>query len=150
MLYYCIVLVFLIITGCDDSADKPDKNEIQPPVDTTKQDTFPALGHDGPYSPDSIYYGRESYVEYHAGNLPIILSAPHGGWKVPDEIPDRTYGTTVTDANTYQLTKVLMDSITARFGAKPHVILSQLKRIKLDPNRDSVEAAQDEIGRAHV
>ena len=143
-LYYCIVLVFLIVTGCEENADKSDENEIQPPIDTTKQDTFPALGHDGPYSPDSIYYGRESYVEYHAGNLPIILSAPHGGWKVPDEIPDRTYGTTVTDANTYQLTKVLMDSITARFGAKPHVILSQLKRIKLDPNRDSIEAAQED------
>jgi len=72
-LYYCFVLVFLIVTGCEENVDKSDENEIQPPVDTTKQDTFPALGHDGPYSPDSIYYGRESYVEYHAGNLPIYF-----------------------------------------------------------------------------
>ena len=74
-LYYCFVLLFLIVTGCEENLDKSDENEIQPPVDTTKQDTFPALGHDGPYSLDAIYYGRESYVEYHAGNLPIILSA---------------------------------------------------------------------------
>lgn len=66
------------------------------------------------------------------------------GWKTPDEIADRTYGTTITDANTYELTKTVMDTLTAMFGGKPHVILSQLKRIKLDPNRESEEAAQGE------
>mgnify|MGYP003729084373 CR=1 FL=1 len=134
------ILFIALLMGCEEPKDDPD--EIIPPIDTTKTDTFPVLGHDGPYHADSIYYGREKYVEYHAGNLPIILSAPHGGWVVPDEIPDRTGGTTVTDANTYQLTKVVMDSIAARFGARPHVILCQLKRIKLDANRDSVEAAE--------
>ena len=136
------VLWIAIMVGCEEPTDDPGENI--PPVDTTETDTIPALGHDGPYYADSIYYGREKYVEYHAGNLPIILSAPHGGWKTPDEIADRTYGTTVTDANTYELTKTIMDTLTARFGGKPHVIFSQLKRTKLDPNRESEEAAQGE------
>lgn len=131
------------MVGCEEGEVEPD--EIVPP-DTTpvKQDTFPSLGHDAPYYTDSVYYGREGYVEYWAGNLPIILSAPHGGSLTPDEIPDRTYGTTVTDANTYQLTKTIMDTMVARFGGRPHVILCRLKRTKLDANRDSVEAAQED------
>ena len=71
----------------------------------------------------------------------FILSAGHGGWKEPTEIPDRTEGTTVTDINTYQLTKVIMDTLTARFGGKPHVILCLLERLKLDANREIEEAA---------
>ncbi len=139
-LYFTFLLLSMaVMAGCDEPKDEPP---IDPPVDTVQQDTFPALGHDGPYYADSIYYGREKYIEYHAGDLPIILSAPHGGWITPDEIPDRTGGTTVTDANTYQLTQVVMDSIKARFGAKPHVIYCRLKRTKLDANRDSVEAAE--------
>jgi len=27
-LYYCIVLVFLIVTGCEENADKPDEKFI--------------------------------------------------------------------------------------------------------------------------
>ena len=90
-----------------------------------------------------MYFGREKYIEYYAGNLPIILSAPHGGQLTPDEISDRTYGTFVTDLNTYELTKTIMDSMIVRFGGYPHVILCKLKRTKLDANRDSIEAAQE-------
>ena len=51
----------------------------------------------------------------------------------------------VTDDNTYELTKTLMDTMIARFGGRrPHVILCRLKRTKLDANRDSVEAAQED------
>ena len=75
--------------------------------------------------------------------MPIILSVPHGGREIPSEIPDRSWGTMVTDDNTYEMSKVLMDTMEARFGARPHVILCRLKRRKLDANRDSLEAAQE-------
>ncbi|MDP6338923.1 MAG: hypothetical protein QF842_01170 [Candidatus Marinimicrobia bacterium] len=142
-LFLIIILPVTVIIGCEDSEKTPEETVV-PQDTTTKQDTFPSLGHDGPYYPDSVYYGREKYVEYHAGDLPIILSAPHGGRITPDEIPDRSYGTTVTDDNTYELTKTVMDTMVARFGGRPHVILCRLKRTKLDANRDSVEAAQDD------
>jgi hypothetical protein len=88
------------------------------------------------------YYGRNEYVIYYAGNLPIILSAPHGGSKSPTEIPDRTYGTLGNDTNLKELTQFLRDTISAITNKNPHVILSDLKRIKLDPNREPIEAAQ--------
>ena len=111
----------------------------------SKQDSFPELGHDGPYVENSIYFGHGKYIEYHSGTLPIILSASHGGWMEPTEIADRTQGVTAIDTNTYQLTKVIMDTLTARFGGKPHVILCLLKRLKLDVNREVIEAAEGNI-----
>ena len=111
----------------------------------SKQDSFPELGHDGPYVENSIYFGHGKYIEYHSGSIPIILSASHGGWMEPTEIADRTQGVTAIDTNTYQLTKVIMDTLTARFGGKPHVILCLLKRLKLDVNREVIEAAEGNI-----
>tara|TARA_B110000438_G_scaffold269074_1_gene285165 strand:+ start:1600 stop:2610 length:1011 start_codon:yes stop_codon:yes gene_type:complete len=137
-----IYLLFFLFIGCEDSKESKEI-EVITPVDTTKEEVFPELGYDGPYQSGNAYYGRESYIEYHAGNLPIILSAPHGGRLTPDEINDRTYGTLVTDDNTYELTKTIMDSMVVRFGGYPHVILCKLKRTKLDANRDSTEAAQE-------
>ena len=137
-----IYLLFFLFIGCEDSKESKEIEFITP-VDTTKEEVFPELGYDGPYQSGNAYYGRESYIEYHAGNLPIIFSAPHGGRLTPDEINDRTYGTLVTDDNTYELTKTIMDSMVVRFGGYPHVILCKLKRTKLDANRDSTEAAQE-------
>ena len=124
-----MTLVLFFFITCEDS----------------KQDSFPELGHDGPYVENSIYFGHGKYIEYHSGTLPIILSASHGGWMEPTEIADRTQGVTAIDTNTYQLTKVIMDTLTARFGGKPHVILCLLKRLKLDVNREVIEAAEGNI-----
>jgi hypothetical protein len=90
----------------------------------------------------ATYLGRESYTEYHPGTLPLVLTAPHGGSLRPVEIPDRGWGTTAQDRNTKELTLAIRDALHARTGAYPHVIISNLHRIKLDPNREIVEAAQ--------
>jgi len=136
------VVLSLLIISCQEPKDTKESLEIVP-KDTIKEEVFPKLGHDAPYYAGSVYYGREKYIEYFAGNLPIILSVPHGGREIPSEIPDRSWGTMVTDDNTYEMSKVLMDTMEARFGARPHVILCRLKRRKLDANRDSLEAAQE-------
>lgn len=88
------------------------------------------------------YYGRNNYTIYHAGNIPLVFSAPHGGSQAPSEIPDRTYGTLGNDTRTKELAQSLRDDIISLTGKYPHVIISDLKRIKLDPNREPVEAAQ--------
>ena len=94
------------------------------------------------YEPGTSYYGRKSYVEYIPGELPLILSAPHGGSLDPAEVPDRTYGETVTDANIVETTLEVRSALIARTGKAPHVVISHLRRSKLDPNREIVEAAQ--------
>jgi hypothetical protein len=109
-----------------------------PPADTTGPVT---------YVPGQSYYGENGYVEYIAGELPIILSAGHGGHLTPASIPDRTAdrcggsATTVTDRNTREMTLAMRDAIVDHFGGEPHVIISHLHRRKLDPNRELAEAA---------
>ncbi len=99
------------------------------------------------YTPGQSYFGRNGYVEYIAGNAPVILTAPHGGTLTPASIPDRTAAacggsaTTVTDLNTAELVRTMQQRFYARFGVYPHVIISLLARRKLDPNRLLLEGA---------
>ncbi len=94
------------------------------------------------YVPGQRYAGRNDYSEYFAGDLPVILSAPHGGNLHPSEIPDRTYGSIGADRNTHELTLALAQAIRQRTGGHPHVIINRLHRVKHDANREIVEAAQ--------
>ena len=99
------------------------------------------------YVPGQSYFGREGYIEYVAGNAPVILTAPHGGTLQPAEIPDRTAAacggsvTVVTDANTADLVRTMQRRFHARWGTYPHVIINRLSRRKLDANRTATEAA---------
>jgi len=92
--------------------------------------------------PGESYFGRNEYNQYFAGELPLVLSAPHGGNQYPSEIPDRTYGITGQDRNTMDLALRIRDEIKAQTGFYPHIVVSHLHRSKLDPNREIVEAAQ--------
>jgi len=94
------------------------------------------------YVPGETYWGRNQYIEYIAGNLPIIISAPHGGYLTPAEIPDRTWGSTSHDYHSQEYTREVADYIFEITGRYPHVIINNLDRIKLDANRDIDEAAQ--------
>jgi hypothetical protein len=95
--------------------------------------------------PGQSYRGRSQYVEYFPGEIPVVLSAGHGGDLLPAEIPDRTYGTTVQDANTMDLALRVRQTIKDQTGYWPHLVVSHLRRIKLDPNREIVEAAQGNL-----
>jgi hypothetical protein len=101
----------------------------------------------GPYTPGQSYFGRNNYIEYVAGNAPVIYSAPHGGALTPSEIPDRTASlcggaaTTTTDLNTAELVRAMQARHFARFGTYPHIIINHLARRKLDANRTAEEAA---------
>ena len=88
-----------------------------------------------------VCFGTSQFVEYDAGELPIVISVPHGGTLVPAAIPDRT-GTTVTDLNTIELGRAIAQAFAARSGRSPHVVFSLLRRTKLDANREVGDAAQ--------
>ncbi|MBC8182101.1 T9SS type A sorting domain-containing protein [candidate division KSB1 bacterium] len=94
------------------------------------------------YIPGEIYNGRNNYTEFRPGELPLIFSAPHGGSLEPSEIPDRSYGITVTDMKTIETALAAREAVFNFTGKYPHVIISNLKRTKLDPNREIVEGAQ--------
>ena len=91
------IFYLIVVISCDTNTEDCCDQQIE-------HEVFEELGYDKPYEYGNIYYGRNKYVEFHPGSLPIIVSAPHGGDMVPMEIPDRTYGTTVTDSNTKEIT----------------------------------------------
>jgi hypothetical protein len=101
----------------------------------------------GPYKAGQSYFGRNNYIEYIAGDGPLILSAAHGGGLTPSEIPDRSEAacgaavTTSADLNTRALVVAMQQAMHGRFGTFPHVVINHLHRRKLDANRPISEAA---------
>ncbi|MDX1913190.1 MAG: hypothetical protein SFV22_16975 [Saprospiraceae bacterium] len=95
------------------------------------------------FTPGVSYFGANGYVEYLAGNLPIIMTAPHGGLLSPATLPDRDCAgcSTVNDFNTQELARAFAEAVHTRTGCWPHVVFNKLHRRKLDANRDLPEAA---------
>jgi hypothetical protein len=127
------VLIVALVASCF---------RVRPAASTTASETAPSVA----YVPGQSYLGAHGYVEYVAGNAPVILSAPHGGALLPASIPDRTAArcggsaTTVTDRNTIELVRAMQARYFARFGRYPHVIIAHLARRKLDANRTPPQA----------
>jgi hypothetical protein len=103
--------------------------------------TQPAWAQD--FTPGQSYYGANNYTEYKAGNLPLIISVPHGGELKPDGISDRSCSQCViiNDAYTQELGNQLFQAIKELTGCYPHLIINRLHRSKMDANRDIAEAA---------
>ncbi len=98
---------------------------------------------DGHLTPGASYFGRNQYIEYIAGDLPLVLSAPHGGDLRPDELPDREQAVSVADTWSIEYTLAVADVIFQLTGHHPHVVINHLQRVKLDANRDLAYGAQD-------
>ncbi|NJD11084.1 MAG: hypothetical protein FIB01_11850 [Gemmatimonadetes bacterium] len=60
----------------------------------------------------------------------------------PAELPNRTYGETAYDTNTLELTTTIASTMRERTGKRPYLVQCRLRRTRLDPNREIVEAAQ--------
>lgn len=134
----CLGLVAVLWACADASGERAAPTGPTPP---------PGGIDPGPYTAGRSYFGRNEYVEYVAGNAPVVLTAPHGGALVPAEIPDRTAArcggsaTTATDLGTVELVRAMQARYFARFGTYPHVVINHLARRKLDANRTGAEAA---------
>ncbi len=87
--------------------------------------------------------GQESYVTFLHGNMPLIISIPHGGYLMPDGIPERSCVNCAKNQDIYTLEIGLgvRDAIYRMSGHYPYVIINNLHRTRLDPNRNIEEAA---------
>lgn len=92
---------------------------------------------------------QELLVFIQAGELPIILSAPHGGTKVVpgveartgDAVPGGTGPFVVSrDVGTEELVTLIAAGLERRLGKKPYVVKSLAHRKFLDPNRPAAAA----------
>ncbi|OYU84886.1 MAG: hypothetical protein CFE24_04460 [Flavobacterium sp. BFFFF2] len=88
-------------------------------------------------------FGANNYTEYHPGQLPIIISVPHGGDLLPSGIPDRTCNSavTVSDLNTIELAQQIDAAFVTATGCHPYIIYCNLHRSKLDCNRNMADGA---------
>lgn len=103
---------------------EPDKSFIEPAKDiVTKKKLDP-------------------YTEVQYGNMPLIISVPHGGTDEPSIISDRTCPniTTVTDRRTIELVNTIDSVCKADYNIQPYLVICYLKRTKLDQNREINEA----------
>ena len=84
----------------------------------------------------------DAYTEVQYGNMPLIISVPHGGTDDPASIPDRACPgiTTAVDIRTIEMANAIDSVCRVDYGYQPYLVISYLKRIKLDQNRDLPEA----------
>lgn len=83
------------------------------------------------------------YIEVLPGNIPLVISIPHGGYLLPDEIPERpcTNCAKHQDIFTIEIGLSIRNYIFQKTGLYPYVIINNLHRTRLDPNRNISEAA---------
>ena len=82
------------------------------------------------------------YIEVIAGELPLILSAPHGGELAPASLPVRTQAVIVNDWQSQALARELAAALEERTGRRPTLVINQLDRSRMDPNRSLAQGAQ--------
>ena len=95
------------------------------------------------FIPGNSYFSPDGNIEYIAGNLPIIMSVPHGGYLTPSALKDRNctgciYG---RDLSTQEMARDIEQAVFNKSGCRIHVIINLLSRRKLDANREIIEAA---------
>ena len=114
--------------------------------------------------------GYRSSCKFHSqGNVNLIISAPHGGTLMPNDVPDRTSGgchrtsgpnagictwlytdschdgercnaTTVTDTLSNEFAENVANELSKKWYLKPFVIIGKWSRKKVDFNREINEA----------
>jgi len=94
--------------------------------------------------PGQSYFGQNNYIEYIAGNLPIIIVVPHGGSLIPANLP--IIGIHGVDNGTFETSHLVYDSIIYYTnGCFPHMIISHLHPTVMNPAREIDSAAGTNI-----
>lgn len=87
------------------------------------------------------YTDDEKWTEFIVGDLPLIISVPHGGTTMLPDVATRSCkgAVTVTDSKTIELVKEIEKAFLAKYKARPFIIISNLSRKHVDQNRDLEE-----------
>ncbi|NVM36230.1 MAG: N-formylglutamate amidohydrolase [Candidatus Lokiarchaeota archaeon] len=90
--------------------------------------------------------GLSEFVEFKKGNIPLIVSVPHGGILECNSLPERITGVLGIDKGTIEFSKNFIDQISQKFKDGileykfPYYIFSLVQRSKIDLNRVEKEA----------
>ncbi|HSK21258.1 MAG TPA: hypothetical protein VK912_19035 [Longimicrobiales bacterium] len=83
--------------------------------------------------PGVTYVGTDGLVEMTVGDLPVIVTAPHGGTLTPAAVPVRTDGG-APDAYTADVASAIVDAFASQ-TSRPTVLVSHLIRDMMDVDR---------------
>lgn len=78
------------------------------------------------------------------GELPILLTAPHGGKLSIQNIQERKKGVNIRDAYTFELTLGISKALHDKIGKSPYIVAAHCNRKYIDFNRTKEEAYEDE------
>lgn len=85
------------------------------------------------------------------GNLPIVLTAPHGGRQAIAGVPTRTApGVVITvDGRTLEVAEAVAARLKAMLGEEPYLVAARFHRRHLDANRKEADAYEDARAAPH-
>lgn len=85
---------------------------------------------------------KNNFVETVVGDIPLVISVPHGGTVRPKNIPKREckvagQGRLVTgvDGRTVPTARAIQEAFEKKYNKKPYVIISHIARTQVDQNR---------------
>lgn len=84
------------------------------------------------------YRDEKNRTEFTVGNIPLIISVPHGGSFMPVDIPDRNCPDVVNafDIKTIELAREIETTFIKKYGLRPFIVICNISRKKIDQNRE--------------
>lgn len=101
-----------------------------------------------PWNPGEVIFYENNWIEIIVGDMPLVISVPHGGFMKPESIPDRDCkgvgkGRFVkgVDGNTIETARAIQAAFQEKYNKTPYIVISNIARTKVDQNRDMDLAA---------
>lgn len=137
-----IFLFFIIFLFFASACDKNEKLPDEKP-DEIIDDIIVDEKNIPEWKLGDVFFDTNKWTECIVGDMPLVISVPHGGNVKPTNIPDRTCddATTVRDSYTIEIAKAIEKEMMIKYGKKPFIIISHLARTKLDQNRALEESS---------
>lgn len=93
------------------------------------------------WQPGQIRFDERKWTEVIVGDMPLVISVPHGGAVHAEEIPDRNcsdVGRVVrgADMRTIETARAIQDAFQKKYNKRPYMVISHLSRRKVDHNRE--------------
>lgn len=94
-----------------------------------------------------VIYDDNQWLELIVGDMPLVISVPHGGSLKPDGVPDRDCAgiTTVRDSYTIEMARAIQQEMMGQYGKTPFIIIANIARTKIDLNRELGEATCNNV-----
>jgi len=95
------------------------------------------------YRPKGLKSSLRNAIEFIPGTLPIIITAPHGGGLTPSALPIYSDTTNASDGGSQKAARLLADTLEELTGERPHLIINNIKRNRLNLNNKAKYDSQD-------